>query len=153
VKPQTEIFESEEATALICESDEKLQSVVAEQIRSLGLKTQLGLFREDVAVRLQTNAYDVLIVSEGFENVEGEWNPIIMDCCDLSPAHRRSIFIVLTGPEFKTEDGVQAFQRSVDLVVSTADLGRLGGILRRGLDDHKLRYRPFQECAEGTSTA
>ncbi len=145
---QNEIFEAGDATALICVRDKNIQPIVADQLKSLGYKMQSGLFREDVALRLKTHAYDVLVVEEGFENVQSELNPVIMDCCNLSPGHRRSVFVVLIGPDLESADGMQAFQRSVDLVVAAKDLGRLAGILRRNLEDHQLRYRPFLECAE-----
>ena len=148
MKPQNEVFESGDVAALICVGDEKMHSIVAEQLSSLGYEMQSGLFREDVTLRLQTNAYDLLVVEEGFENAGSECSPIVRDCRDLSPEHRRSVFIVLIGRDLRSANGMQAFQHSVDLVVATEDLERLASILRRNYEDYQLRYQPFLECAE-----
>ena len=148
MKSPNELFEADDSTALLCIENESIRSVVTDQLKSLGFKMQSGLFREDVALRLQTHAYDLLVVSDGFEQGEGESNRIVMDCCESSPEHRRSLFLALIGPDFVSEDGMQAFRHSVDLVVATADVGRLAPMLRRSLDEHEDRYRRFRECAE-----
>ncbi len=140
--------QSQSATALICVSDDITRSAVSDQLTLLGYELHSGLFREDVALRLQTHAYNLLVLEEGFENLEGERNPVIMDCRGLSPEQRRSVFIVLIGPDFKSEDGMQAFQYSVDLVFATEDLSSLAGVLGRSVEEHQFRYQPFLECID-----
>jgi len=48
---------------------------------------------------------------------------------ELPPVLRRSLVVVLVGPGLATRDGVRAFLLSVDLLVATPDLPRLGALL------------------------
>jgi hypothetical protein len=45
-----------------------------------------------------------------------------------------------------TNSELQAFQYSVDLVVSVSDLANFRPVLRRGVARHQDFYRKFSEC-------
>ena len=50
-------------------------------------------------------------------------------------------FVVLIGPNMITNDELQAFQYSVDLVVSVSDFANFRPVLRRGVARHQEFYR------------
>lgn len=148
MKPRHDIFESGDATALLCVDETSLQSLVSGQLDALGFKMHNGLFREDVVLRLGMHAYDVVIVYDRFEDSHPDSNPVLEECLRLSPEHRRSFLLVLVGSDYLTEDGLQAFARSVDLVVNIADLANFGMVLRRAATRRFEFYRSFSEMAE-----
>jgi hypothetical protein len=153
MKPRHDTFETGDATALICVDDPNLQPIVADQLDALEFKIHTGLFREDIVMRLQMHAYDVLVVHDRFEGGELATNPILAACRELSPEQRRAHSVVLIGADFLTEDGLQAFQLSVDLVCSLSDLGNLAVVLRRSLEERALFYRHFKACLEKAALA
>ena len=54
--------------------------------------------------------------------------------------------MVLIGASMTTNDELQAFGCSVDIVVSLSDLGNLKPVLRRGVNRAAAFYAPLQEA-------
>ena len=57
---------------------------------------------------------------------------------------RRRQFVVLLGASFQTNDEMQAFQHSVDLVLNVSDAANLKPVLRRGVNRKHELYAPFE---------
>ena len=146
VQTRFDIFEPGDLTSLVCVDDPEIQHVVVDQLSALNYKIHTGLFTEDISLKLKAHDYNVVIISENFNDWDIETNQILAEAVKVKPSHRRKQFVVLIGPTIVTGDEAQAFAYSVDLVCSVSDLPNLKTVLRRGVNSHKQFYSVFNDC-------
>ena len=151
IQNRFDIFEPGDLTALVCLDVPEVQRIVVDQLVQLEYKLHTGLFVEDILVKLRTHAYDVVIVSENFNAFDAETNPILRAATNAPTEQRRNQIIVLVGASFVTNDEMQAFQHSVDLVIGLADVVNLRPVLRRATLRSQELFGPYIEAlkAEG----
>lgn len=144
-----DIFEPGDITSLVCVDNADQQGIVIEQLSSLDYKIHVGLFSEDVVLKLRSHPYDVIIVNDNFGGVPLNSNPVIAVAITLPPIQRRRQFITLIGTDFVTNDEMISFILSVDLVVNPGDLSNFRPVLRRGVAKHLDFYQPFYDALKG----
>ena len=147
-----DMFEPGDRTALVCIDEPEIQGTVIEQLDALGYKLHTGLFAEDIILKMSAHHYDLLVVYETFNNSDLESNPILSEVAIMDMRDRREQFVVIIGPSFVTNDGMQAFANSVNLVCAISDVFGLGPLLRRAVERHDTEYRSFKECVAMAST-
>jgi CheY-like chemotaxis protein len=148
-----DIFEPGDLTALICTDVPEVQRLVVDQLTSLNYKLHTGLFIEDILLKLRAHTYDVVVISENFAATDIETNPILREAINAPAAQRRKQLLVLIGSSLLTNDELQAFQHSVDLVVNLADVMNLRPVVRRALLRAQEFYSPFQESLKAAGLA
>ncbi len=155
MEPQNrlDLFESGDQTALVCVDVPEVQRIVVDQLTALGYKIHTGLFVEDILLKLRAHVYDVVVVSEHFNAADIETNPIIAEMLRVTPEQRRRQLVAAVGSSFVTNDELEAFQHSVDLVVGLADVVNLRPVLRRGLRQKQEFYAPFHEAVKAAEAA
>ena len=146
IQTRHDIFEPEDRTALVCVDEAEVQRAVVEQIGDLNYRIHTGLFAEDVSLKLRAHTYDLVAVYETFAGSIAEGNPVLIEAARTLPAQRRNQFVILIGPNMITDDELQAFQYSVDLVFSVSDLANFKPVLRRAVARHAEFYRRFTDC-------
>jgi hypothetical protein len=148
-----DVFEPDDLTALVCIDVPEVQRIVVDQLTSLNYKMHTGLFLEDIMLKLRAHVYDVVLISEHFNAGDIASNAIVAAAIDAPSAQRRKQFIVAIGSSLVTNDELQAFQYSVDLVVGIADVVNLRPVLRRGVARMQEFYGPFREVLKGEGFA
>lgn len=146
IQTRFDLFEPGDQTALVCIDVPDIQNPVLEQLAALNYKMHTGLFAEDVSLKLRAQAYDVVVIYENFNDAECESNPLMKELVRIPPANRRKQYAVLVGPNMVTNNDMQAFMLSVDLVFSVSDLPNFKPVLRRGVTRHQEFHRPFMDC-------
>src|SRR4051812_44505324 len=146
-----DLFEPGDLTALVCVDVPEVQRILVDQLTALNYKIHTGLFLEDILLKLRAHVYDVVIISEHFNASDISSNPIVAAAIAAPAEQRRKQFLVAVGSTLVTNDELQAFQYSVDLVVNLADVVNLRPVLRRGVARMNEFYTPFREAlnAEG----
>ena len=139
-------------TALVCIDHQQYQKIVVPQLIDLGYKVHLGLFEEDVLLKLQTYNYDVVIVYENFKGSTLQANPILTELTRRPDTQRRQHFVVLLSHRFATNDAMSAFVHSVDQVINISDLANLKPVLRRGVTQHRELYNAFNEMLKSVQS-
>lgn len=132
-------------TALVCVDHQQYQKIVVPQLIDMTYKVHLGLFEEDVSVKLKTYNYDVVIVYENFKGSKLDTNPVMKELTAITGARRRVHFVVLLSHKFATNDAMSAFVNSVDQIINIADLANFKAVLRRGVSQHRELYQSFNE--------
>jgi CheY-like chemotaxis protein len=138
-----EIFEPGDKTALVCMDVPEMERLVVEQIRDLGYKVHTVFSVEDFTHKLHTHHYDVVVIAENYAASTLHSNPLLAEAVNAPAAQRQRQVVVLIGASLKTADEMQAFQHSVDLVVSLTDIANLRPIVRRSANfahDFYARY-------------
>jgi len=143
-----DLFEPGDTTALVCVDVPEVQRIVVDQLTALNYKIHTGLFLEDILLKMRAHAYDVIVLSEHFNASEMSSNPILSAAIAAPHEQRRKQFVVAVGSTFATNDEMQAFQHSVDLVVNLADVVNLRPVLRRGVMRMNEFYTPFREAVK-----
>ena len=138
-------FDLGDNTALVCVDHQQYQKMVVPQLIDMTYKVHLGLFEEDVILKLQTYSYDVVIVYENFKGSTPENNPVLRELIKRPEAERRNYFVVLLSHRFATNDAMSAFVQSVDQIVNIADLANFKQVVRRGVAQHRELYSSFSE--------
>ncbi len=139
-------------TALVCVDHQQYQKIVVPQLIDLGYKVQLGLFEEDVVLKLQTYSYDVVVIYENFKGSKVETNPLLREMVKRPDARRREHFVVLLSHRFATNDAMSAFVQSVDQIVNIADLANFKPVLRRGVAQNRELYHSFSEMVKSVQS-
>ena len=140
-----DIFEPGDLTALICVDQPEYQQQIVDHLSSMDYKMHVGLFPEDISLKLKTHVYDVVIVDEHFGGSYLSNNQVLFEAIHLPGAQRRSQFLVLVGTSVMTNDEMMAFIFSVDLVFNVNDLMNLKPVLRRGVARQKEFFHIFGE--------
>jgi hypothetical protein len=138
-------FDLNDNTALVCIDHQQYQKMVVPQLIDMTYKVHLGLFEEDVLLKLKTYSYNVVVVYENFKGSNLQNNPILRAMVGRPGTERRQHFLVLLSTQFRTNDATSAFVQSVDLIVNIADLANLKPVLRRGVAQYRELYGSFHE--------
>jgi hypothetical protein len=141
-----DLFEPGDLTALVCVDVPEVQRIVVDQLTTLNYKIHTGLFLEDILLKMRAHVYDVVVISEHFNASDMISNPIVAAAIAAPSEQRRRQFLVAIGSTLTTNDEMQAFQFSVDLVVGLSDVVNLRPVLRRGVIRAGEFYAPFREA-------
>lgn len=139
-------------TALVCVDHQQYQKIVVPQLIDMTYKVHLGLFEEDVILKLKTYNYDVVLIYENFKGSKLETNPLLLEMISLPDARRREHFVVLLSHRYATNDATSAFVQSVDQIINIADLANFKPILRRGVAQHRELYHSFTEMVKSVQS-
>jgi len=106
----------------------------------------LAVKNADEAVeRMRRDVYELVVINEQYQGATPHDHPVLASLRMMPIAHRRWMFVVLVGREFKTFDNAMAFARSVNVVVNSNDLPHFPAILKKGITDHVEFYRAFRQ--------
>jgi hypothetical protein len=139
-------------TALVCVDHQQYQKIVVPQLIDMTYKVHLGLFEEDVVLKLKTYNYDVVVIYENFKGSKVENNPLLREMIRLPDVRRREHFVILLSHRYATNDAMTGFVQSVDQVVNIADLANFKPILRRGVAQHRELYHAFNDMVKSVQT-
>jgi len=138
-------FDQGENTSLVCVDQQQYQKLVVPQLIDMNYKVHLGLFEEDVLLKLKTYNYSVVIIYENFKNSTVQNNPILRFMIKRPGGQRREHFVVLLSHRFATNDAMSAFVQSVDQIINISDLANFKPVVRRGVAQYRELYSPFNE--------
>ncbi len=139
-------------TALVCVDHQQYQKMVVPQLIDMTYKVHLGLFEEDVILKLKTYNYDVVVIYENFKGSTVQTNPILREMVKLPDTRRREHFVTLLSHRFATNDAMSAFVQSVDQIINIADLANFKPVLRRGVAQHRELYNSFTEMLKSVQS-
>ena len=145
-------FDLGDNTALVCVDHQQYQKIIVPQLIDINYKVHLGLFAEDVILKLKTYIYNVVVIYENFKGSTLQTNPILGEMARRPGASRRDFFVVLLSHRFATNDAMTAFVHSVDQIINVADLANFKPVLRRGVAQYRELYHPFQETIQAAQS-
>lgn len=135
-----DLFEPGDTTALVCVDVPEVQRLIVDNLTELGCKIHTGLFTEDILVKLQTHAYDIVIIAEHFADSNLQTNPVLKATLEIPNDQRRKQVIALVGTSIHTDSDMEAWTHSVNLVVNLADVPNIKHVLRRSMQRSRTFY-------------
>jgi CheY-like chemotaxis protein len=143
-KPFDFVF-AEGETALVCESAPSFREKISAALKAEGyLITEAGSIK-DTLKRMRFHTYDVIVVNECFDSSTPGDNDVLRYLENLAMATRRQIFVALITDRFRTMDNMAAFNRSVNMIISTKNMDDVATILKRGISENAAFYHVFRE--------
>jgi len=140
-----DFFEPGDLTCLVCVDEPEIQKAIIDQLTSLDYKIHTGLFLDDVLLKIKAHNYELIVIDENFNGSLLTSSPLLAEIAHLPPNSRRTQFVVLIGLGFSTNDEMEAFGLSVNLVCNVADIKNLRPVLRRAILRNKEFYAPLLE--------
>jgi CheY-like chemotaxis protein len=137
-------------SALICEADQALRDVIAKNLKDLHYSTTFPESAKEATEAMSFHVFDVVVLDELFGTENSGNNDLLEYLSKQNMSMRRRFFVALVGKNFNTADKMAAFNKSVNMVINTGDLDRMGEVLRRGVDDHNTFYHVFFETLHKT---
>ncbi|MFW6147192.1 MAG: zinc-ribbon domain-containing protein [Thermodesulfobacteriota bacterium] len=140
-----EFFEEGVKLALVLDTDELHLSKINPALEELGYKTIQPFTLQEAMAKIRLHPFDMVILSEGFDEKGLDGNPITNYLNRLSMSVRRQIYLVLISNRFKTMDNMTAFAMSANLVIHPDDLANLRLIVKKGTSENEKFYKVFMD--------
>jgi predicted Zn finger-like uncharacterized protein len=150
------IFDSMEmdgTLALVMAKDPQQGAILVRCAEDLGYRPVLTSNTRDAVGKIRLHHFDLLMLSEGFDNVELLQSPILDHLNHLSMSIRRKMFLVLISETVRTADNMMAFSMSANLVVNPKSLDKLPSILQRAQKENRHFYKVFFDVLEEAGKA
>jgi len=123
-------------------------------LEELGYKVHTAATHGDFVVRFSQFRYQVVIVEELFAANTMEENTTLQTLQNMPMSQRRHATVILFGPSFQTFTPMQAFQQSVNAVISSSELFLLPQLIEKAVAEKVAFYHNFYEAqAKVFSTA
>lgn len=108
---------------------------------------------QEAVSKMRLQNFDLVILSDLFDNIPLEQSPILQYLNHLSMSVRRKIFVLLMSDQFRTMDHMMSYAMSANLVANWKDLSRLSSILGRAVSDNANFYKVFMDTLRETGKA
>ena len=138
-------FEEDVKLALVMPRDDEQAKVIKTAVEELGYKYIASSNTRDALGKLRFHQFDLILLSEGFDNQGLEGNSIINYLNHISISIRRKTFFALIGDHFKTMDDMMAFAMSVNMVINPNDIQKTRAVLKKGISDFQKFYKVFMD--------
>ena len=132
-------------TAILCVNNEDLLTHVRTVVEEAGYHVLETGTARDTLRQMRFHDFDLVVLDELFCTRDPEMNHVLKYVAQLTMDSRRGMFVVLISDRFSTGDNMQAFHKSVNLIVNPADIKQFGMLLKRGLGEHEAFYRVFNQ--------
>ncbi len=132
-------------TAMICEQDPVIREKVVAELKKMGFLTAQPATYKEALKQMRFHVFNVVIVDDDFDTGVWETNNVLRYLENLNMAIRRQSYVVLVSSTLPTMDNLQAYNKSVNLIINKRDIGGVEKILRQSMAEHEDFYRVFRE--------
>ena len=133
-------------TALLCEPDPDIRAKLRSALGDLGYNTTEPKSPIDALKQMRFHVFDVVVLNEMFGTQNPDENNIHRYLDRLAMETRRNIFVALVTDRFRTSDNMQAFNKSVNIIVNLKNIDDFQKILKGAIADNAAFYRVFREA-------
>ncbi len=130
-------------TAILCMHKEDLLPHIRAEVEAAGYHILETKTPRDTLRQMRFHDFDLVVLDELFGTRDPKMNHVLKYVGQLTMDIRRSMFVILVSDRYATGDNMQAFHKSVNLIVNPADISQFGTLLKRGLGEHEAFYRIF----------
>jgi hypothetical protein len=143
-----DFLEEEAKTSLVCVSDHKIVGKISPVLSGLEYHNTLANSARDALKKMRYHNFDLVILDELFDSKNYHSNGVLIYLQQLPMALRRNLFLVLLTSRFRTMDNMEAFHKSVNLIVNVANISEFRKILLRGIADNEVFYKVFKNASK-----
>jgi DNA-binding NtrC family response regulator len=132
-------------TAMICEQDPVIRDKASNAIKKNGFEVVQPATFKDALKYMRFHVFDVILVNENFNTGIWEVNNILKYLESLHMSVRRQIFVVLISAIYATMDSMQAYNKSVNMIINKSEISDIENILKQALSEHNDFYYLFKD--------
>ena len=132
-------------TAMLCEQESVSRDKISNAIKKIGLEVVQPATFKDALKYMRFHIFDVILVNENFNTGVWEVNNIMKYLESLNMSVRRKIFVVLISATCATMDNMQAYNKSVNMIINISEIGDIENILKQALVEHSDFYYPLKD--------
>ena len=145
------IYDENDQLALIL--DETNQSAWTQALESRDYKIQYAKSPEHAVHKMKFTHFHFIALHENYGNKDLDNNTVYKTLIELPMVTRRNIFVALIGKNFKTLKNMQAFQKSVNVVINEKDINKLEDVLKKSISEIEIFYKVFKETLRSMGKA
>ena len=145
------IYDENDQLALIL--DETNQSAWTQALESRDYKIQYAKSPEHAVHKMKFTHFHFIALHENYGNKDLDNNTVYKTLIELPMVTRRNIFVALIGKNFKTLKNMQAFQKSVNVVINEKDINKLEDVLKKSISENEIFYKVFKETLQSMGKA
>lgn len=134
----------ESKTAMLCEPDPVSRDKISSTVKKIGFEVVQPATFKDALKYMKFHTFDVILVNEKF-NTDISADNIMNYLESLNMSVRRKIFVVLISETCATMDNMQAYNKSVNMIINISEIGDIENILKQTLAEHNDFYYPLME--------
>ena len=138
VMPDTE-------TAMICEQDPVIRDKISGELKRMGFLTAHPATYKDALRNMRFHLFNIIFIDEDFDTSVWETNNVLRYLENLNMAIRRQSYVILISSSVATMEYMEAYNKSVNLIINKRDIGSVEKILRQAMAEHDDFYRVFKE--------
>src|SRR5579862_8995857 len=132
--------------ALLAFSTPEWLDAARSALQELGYKVHTAATHGDFLVRFSQFRYQVVILEELFAANSIEENSTLAAMQAMPMSQRRHACVILLGPSFQTFTPMQAFQQSVNSVISPSEIFLLKQLVEKSVADNNSFLHSFREA-------
>ncbi|MEZ4525853.1 MAG: zinc-ribbon domain-containing protein [Desulfobacterales bacterium] len=139
-----EFLEEGAKTAMICEMNPQIRARIREAAEKQDYHVLEAPSPRDALREMRYHTFDLIVINELFGTRDPDMNHILKYLGQLMMIVRRNIFVAMLSERFRTNDNMQAYNKSVNLIINLKDMDRFGTILEHAIKEHDTFYRTFK---------
>lgn len=133
-------------TAIICEENAKRSTAIKACLEKMGYHTYVSPNPRDTLKQMRYRVFDVVVVNESFgTRGDPDTNHVVKYLSQLQMVNRRNMFVCMLSERFKTGDNMQAFNKSVNAIISLDDMDDFEKLIDHLIKDNDLFYKTYRE--------
>jgi len=145
------IYDENDQLALIL--DKTNQSAWTQALESRDYKIQYAKSPEHAVHKMKFTHFHFVALHENYGNKDLDSNTVYQTLIEMPMVTRRNIFVALIGKNFKTLKNMQAFQKSVNVVINEKDINKLEDVLKKSISEIEIFYKVFKETLHSMGKA
>nr|MBF0222356.1 hypothetical protein [Desulfobulbaceae bacterium] len=139
-------------TILILAEDENTRSQISETVVDFDYQVEHAESADQAIERTKLQTSAIIILHTGLTSESTEATRFHKHMCEMPMLQRRNILYILIGDKFRTLYNLHALTYSANVVVNNTDVEHLAVIIRKGLQDHRKLFEPFNQAIELQAT-
>ncbi len=139
-----DFYEEEGISALVCESDPDIKRKIKRTLQLLEYRVVFAETARDALKGMRYKTYDMVVLNEIFDCRNPDANGVLTYIQRLQMAIRRNMFIILLTDRFRTLDSMNAYHKSVNLVINIDSINQFEKTISRSLSEFELFYSAFK---------
>jgi hypothetical protein len=132
-------------TAMICEQDPVIRDKIGSELKKMGFATVQPAGFKEALKYMRFHIFDVIFIDEDFDTGVWETNNVLRYLENLNMSVRRQTFVTLVSTTLATMDNLEAYAKSVNLVINKRDIVSVEKLLRQGMAENEEFYQIFKE--------
>jgi hypothetical protein len=122
-----------------------IRDKVTSELKKMGFAVVQPAGFKEALKYMRFHIFHVIFIDEDFDTGVWETNNVLRYLENLNMSIRRQSFAVLVSAKIATMDNLEAFNKSVNLVINKRDIGGVEKVLRQSMAEHEEFYRVFKE--------